>query len=241
MLDLQPNGSLSREQHDQSFVHSGKRVSDAFDSSFDPTTNVDFLSAEVERITQRVERGNGHHPHGLVRLRLREVEDLLKQGKAQEAANVPQKSIDLLRGRSDVEYLLACALEWSSVAALADADFAVSREHIEEAVSIRRDALSNDGETSQSLRDLSASIGRAGDIRREAGDLAGAAASYEESLDLSRQLVDGYGETPQLLHDLSISLGRIGDVRRAAGDLAGAAAADEESKILRHRLKNRSA
>ena len=78
------------------------------------------------------------------------------------------------------------------------------------------------GETPQSLRDLSLSLSRIGDVRRAAGDPAGATASYEESLALGRRLVDGYGETPQSLRDLSVSLSRIGDVRRAAGDLAGA-------------------
>ena len=207
VLDLQSSGGLSSEQHDQNLAHDGKSLSDGFDFSFDQTTDVDFLSAEVERIARRVERGNGHHPHGLVRLRLREVEGLLKQGKTQEAADVAQKNIDLLRGRSDAKYLLAYALEWSSVAALADGDFAVSREHIEEAVRIRRDALSNHRETAQSLRDLSISLwaepAMSGArpviwrVRRT---------SYEESLALDRRLVDGYGETAQSLRDLSVSL-----------------------------------
>ena len=104
------------------------------------------------------------------------------------------------------------ALVWSSVAALADGDIAVSLEHIEEAVEIRRSALSVYGATPQSLRGLSVSLSRMGDVRREAGELAAATEAHEEALVVRRRLVADYGETPQSLRDLSVSLSRMGDV-----------------------------
>ena len=53
------------------------------------------------------------------------------------------------------------------------------------------------GETPQALRDLSVSLDRLGDVQRETGEVAAAAAAYEESLALDRRLLDAYGETPQ--------------------------------------------
>ena len=74
------------------------------------------------------------------------------------------------------------------------------------------------GETPESLRDLSISLDRVGDVRRAAGELASATVAYEESLALRRRLVDAYGETPRSLRDLSISLDKVGDVRREIGE-----------------------
>ena len=78
------------------------------------------------------------------------------------------------------------------------------------------------GETPQALRDLSISLDRLGDVRRETGEVAAATAAHEESLVLCRRLLDAYGETPQALRDLSVSLDRLGDVRRATGEVAAA-------------------
>ena len=83
----------------------------------------------------------------------------------------------------------------------------------EESLALVRRLVDAYGETPESLRDLSISLNRVGDVRGAAGELASATAAHEESLALDRRLVDAYGETPGSLRDLSISLDRVGDVR----------------------------
>ena len=236
VLDLQPTRDYSIKRIEGDSFDAGETRNSVRDVSFDSSSKVGLSSAEAERITRRIESGQGYHPHGLARIRLREVESLLKQGRTHEAADVARKTVDLLRRRPDAERLLAEALVRSSEAALADGDIAVSLERSEEAVTIRRNVLIADGETSKSLRDLSVSLNNVGDVRWAAGELASATAVHEESLALRRRLVDAYGETPESLRDLSVSLGRVGDVRWAAGELASATAAHEESLALDRRL-----
>jgi tetratricopeptide (TPR) repeat protein len=102
-----------------------------------------------------------------------------------------------------------------------------------EALALARRLRDQVGETPQTLRDLSISLDRVGDVRREVGDLAAAGAALEESLALARRLRDQVGETPQTLRDLSISLDKVGDLRREMGDLAAAATVYEEAAELR--------
>ena len=87
----------------------------------------------------------------------------------------------------------------------------------EESVALGRRLLAAYGEAPQSLRDVSVSLDRLGDVRREAGDLTAATIVFEESLALDRRVLDAYGEMPQALRDLSVSLDRLGDIRRQGG------------------------
>ena len=236
VLDLQPISESSINRIERDGFDTGETRNSVRGVSFDLSSKVGFSSAEAERIARKIENGESYHPHGLARIRLLEVESLLKRGRTHEAADVARKTVDLLRKRPDAERLLAEALVRSSEAALVDGDIAVSLEHSEAAVKIRRNILIADGEMPRSLRDLSISLDRVGDVRRAAGELASATVAHEESLALVRRLVDAYGETPESLRDLSISLNKVGDVCGAAGELASATAAYEESLALGRRL-----
>ena len=206
VLDLQPISESSINRIERDGFDTGETRNSVRGVSFDLSSKVGFSSAEAERIARKIENGESYHPHGLARIRLLEVESLLKRGRTHEAADVARKTVDLLRKRPDAERLLAEALVRSSEAALVDGDIAVSLEHSEAAVKIRRNILIADGEMPRSLRDLSISLDRVGDVRRAAGELASATVAHEESLALVRRLVDAYGETPESLRDLSISL-----------------------------------
>jgi hypothetical protein len=88
------------------------------------------------------------------------------------------------------------------------------------------------GESPQTLRDLSVSLDKLGDVRQQAGEREEARFALEESLRLDRQLLKTYGRTPQTLNDLSISLKKVTDIRRELGDEAGAKEASEELRGL---------
>jgi len=91
----------------------------------------------------------------------------------------------------------------------------------------------------ETLRDVSVSLERVGDIARQRGDLEGAEQAYGESLDLGRRIVERVGETPETLRDVSVSLERVGDIARQRGDLEGAEQAYGESLDLRRRIVER--
>jgi len=101
---------------------------------------------------------------------------------------------------------------------------------------IARHRLQQYGDSPQALRDLSVTLDRVGDVRREAGDLSGAQEAYTESLEISRRLLQLYGDSPLALRDLSVSLDNVGDVRREAGDVSGAQGAYTESLEISRRL-----
>jgi|UPI00036D65FF tetratricopeptide (TPR) repeat protein len=93
----------------------------------------------------------------------------------------------------------------------------------------------NTDETLESLRDLSVSLKKAGNILLAQGKLEQAAQAYEESLKIARNLVTRIGETPESLRDLFVSLDKTGDILLAQGKLEQAAQAYEESlKIARN-------
>ena len=202
----------------------------------DASINVEFALAEIDRITRRSADNENHRAHGLARIHLRAIEGLLQQGRTHDAVDVAAKTLTLLRERRIGGRLLAEALVWSSEAARADDDVALSLEHLIEAVEIGRNLLSADDETPQALRDLSVSLNKVGDAHREAGELAAATSAHEESLGLCRRLLEAHGETPQALRDLSVSLDNVGDARLAAGELAAATSSYQESLGLRRRL-----
>jgi hypothetical protein len=67
------------------------------------------------------------------------------------------------------------------------------------------------GETPESLRDLSVSLIKVGDVWAAQRQWQDALACYQESLQVRRQIVAEFGKTPESLRDLSVSLtGRSG-------------------------------
>jgi tetratricopeptide (TPR) repeat protein len=106
----------------------------------------------------------------------------------------------------------------------------------EEALALTRQLRQLLGDTPETLRDLSVSLERVGDVQRARGELQAASASFEESLALARQLRQLLGDTPESLRDISVSLNFVGDVQRARGELQAASASYEESLALARQL-----
>jgi tetratricopeptide (TPR) repeat protein len=92
------------------------------------------------------------------------------------------------------------------------------------------------GENRESLRDVSVSLIRVGDMAQARGDLEGAHAAYVESLEVSRRVVSVFGENRESLRDVSVSLDRVGDMAQVRGDLEGANAAYVESLEVSRRV-----
>jgi hypothetical protein len=82
--------------------------------------------------------------------------------------------------------------------------------------------------TPASLRDLSMSLARVGDLSISEGDRAGARLAFEQSLGIARDLAKRLG-TPASLRDLSVSLERVGDLSLSEGDREGARVAYSEA------------
>ena len=158
----------------------------------------------------------------------------MQQGRTHDAVDVAAKTLTLLRERRIGGRLLAEALVWSSEAARADDDVALSLEHLTEAVEIGRNLLSADDETPQALRDLSVSLNKVGDAHREAGELAAAATLYEEALTPLRAILNNYAQTPRrTFQDLMTTiLGKLEDVAEARGDRVASAAYRRERKEI---------
>ena len=120
-------------------------------------------------------------------------------------------------------YLAAGAV--SDALELADAGLAIARTLAEA-----------DPGNGMARGDLSATLQRAGDVKFQAGDRAGAQSAYEESLTIDRALAEDTPGNAPAQRDLSVSLIKVGDVKLQAGDRAGAVGAYEESLAIRRTL-----
>ena len=209
-----------------------ERESAVPDPSFDTAIDVDFALAEARRIEGKPK----YDPRSHARVLLRAVEGLLARDRAGEAVETAHRALRILRAAPAPGRLLPEALEWTGKAERVNGDVAAAETHLDEAVSGWQSLIDNDGESPQTLRDLSVSLGSLGDVRRKSGALATATEAFEESLALHRRLLEAMGETPQALRDLFVILGRVGDVRLERGELAAATEAFEESLALARRL-----
>lgn len=124
---------------------------------------------------------------------------------------------------------------WSS--SQTSADHAGARAAFAEFVGIARGLASSVG-TPESLRHLSASLNRIGDVDRDQGDRARARAAFEESLGIARDLVTRVG-THESLRDLCVSLDKVGHLALEEGNLEDARAAFDESLPIRRDLASR--
>jgi tetratricopeptide (TPR) repeat protein len=105
-----------------------------------------------------------------------------------------------------------------------------------QALQLSRQLLELTGEAPQSVRDLSVSLDKVGNVALDLGQLEEARSAYCESLQLRRQLLELTGEAPQSLRDLSVSLDNVGDVARDLGQLEEARSAYQESLRLSRQL-----
>lgn len=100
---------------------------------------------------------------------------------------------------------------WSAVDSLREAGRLTDAGQVaDEALIVARNR--RDESTPETLRDLSVSLDKVGDVARDLGDLDAARAVYEESLALRQQLRSALGDTPQALRDLSVSQQKIADL-----------------------------
>lgn len=120
-----------------------------------------------------------------------------------------------------------------------DGSLLTALETAREVVDRFRVLHAREGDTPQSLRDLSVSLERLGDVELDAGNLMAATTAYRECLELDRRQRMRQGDTPQVLRDLSISLQKLGDVEREAGQLSVATEAYRESLELSRQLRER--
>ncbi len=174
---------------------------------------------------------------------LAEARALALLARAEEAVGDPAAAADhieqaiYLARRLGEDLVPIGWLDTAGSMAHARKDLAAALAFYNEVEVIARKRWTSGGDAPKTLRDLSVSLERVGDIRGENGDLAAATAAYEESLTLRRRLRELRGDTPEALRDLTVSLHRVGNIRRNSGDLAAAAAAYEESLTLCRRLR----
>ncbi len=83
-----------------------------------------------------------------------------------------------------------------------------------------------------SLRDLSLSLNKVGEVKELIGKYEEARAAYSESVALRRKINAAIGETPQGMHDLSVSLDKLGGVNQSLGEYEAARAVYLESLTL---------
>jgi hypothetical protein len=86
------------------------------------------------------------------------------------------------------------------------------------------------------LRDLSLSLGRVGDLRRDGGDREGALAAQSEALELARRIIATYGQTRQAVSDLVFSLEQTASALDQLGRTAEAGEVRQEAAAISARL-----
>ena len=236
VLDLTPMSELVGGRTDRGNLEAQRTPDSAESGDPDIPVDIDFVGAEIERTLRIIRDNREFSPEGLVRGLGRAVAGHLYKGETRKAVDLAREAVDLLRARPRGNDLLAEALTLLSEAVRADGDIAASADQLDEAVMLRRNVLTADGETSYGLRGLAIGLNKAGDVRTESGDLEAATSAFEESLAICRRVLDVYGETSQALRDLAVSLERIGDIHRGAGELKAATSAFEESLALDRQL-----
>ena len=73
--------------------------------------------------------------------------------------------------------------------------------------------------------DVTVSLERIADIKRQTGDSMGALAAYEEGLAIRRHLAEQDRADGERQRSVAVALGKICDVKRQIGDVQGATAA----------------
>lgn len=99
----------------------------------------------------------------------------------------------------------------------------------------RRHAANEPADTA-TLRNLSITLNKLGDLAVAQGDLAGALRCFTEGKIIAERLANSDPENAAPQRDLSVSVGRLGDLAVAQGDLAGALHYFTQGKIITERL-----
>ncbi len=189
---------------------------------------------EAQAALHRLEGMPSPDANALARLHMYMASALLADDRASEATEHADKAVANARENTRIR---AQALTVAAHAKLRESnDVSAALQHLQHATGVWRSILNRDGETPQTLRDLSLSLDEMGRIREVAGETDAARAIYEESLAIDRGLTETVGETPQTLRDLAFSLIRVGGVHESAGVTDMAKAAYEEALEIRRGL-----
>ena len=237
VVELRPSRTVSSGgiNRDSPLPRESHRETDSIQP--DASVDVGFGLAEADRIGRRIEGVQGHNRHGLARILLRAVEGLLEQGKTKDAVERARRAVATLRGRSDGEHVLADALSSLGEAARADGDIPVALECLEESLVIRRRLLDAQGETSQTLRDLSIILERLGGVRRAAGNIDAAVSDYEEALVFRRKAVMQHGQPRRrALQDLLATVRTLEDIAEQNGDHVARDRFEQERRAVEKQL-----
>jgi len=225
VLDLPGNEGRPATDHSNVSEEASKTADDP-----EHVTSVE----EAQAALHRLEGMPSPDANALARLHMYMASALLADHRASEATEHADKAVANARENTRIR---AQALTVAAHAKLREAnDVSAALEHLQHATGVWRSILNRDGETPQTLRDLSLSLDEMGRIREAAGEMDAARAIYEESLAIDRGLTETVGETPQTLRALSVSLGRLGGIHEHAGETAAAKAVYEESLAIDRRL-----
>ena len=225
VLDLPGNEGRSTTDHSNVSEEASKAADDP-----EHVTSVE----EAQAALHRLEEMPSPDANALARLHMYMASALLADDRASEATEHADKAVTNARENTR---LRAQALTVAAHAKLREAnDVSAALQHLQHATGVWRSILNRDGETPQTLRDLSLSLDEMGRIREAAGETDAARAIYEESLAIDRGLTETVGETPQTLRDLAFSLVRVGGVHESAGATDMAKAAYEEALAIRRGL-----
>ena len=224
VLDLP--GNEGSPATDRSIVSELSKVND----DVEHVTSVEEAHAALRRLEDKP----APDANSLARLQMYMASALLADERANDAAEHADRA---LAGAAGNTRLRAQVLTVAARAKLrAHNDAAAALQHLLEAIGVWRSILSRDGETPQTLRDLSLSLDEIGHIHEIAGEMDAAKAAYEESLTIDRGLAKMVGETPQTLGDLTISLIRVGGVYEALGKADFAKTAYDEALAIQRSL-----
>ena len=225
VLDLPGNEGRATTDH--------SNVSEEASKAADDPEHVASVE-EAQAALHRLEGMPSPDANALARLHMYMASALLADDRASEATEHADKAVANARENTRIR---AQALTVAAHAKLREAnDVSAALQHLQHATGVWRSILNRDGETPQTLRDLSLSLDEMGRIREAAGETDAARAIYEESLAIDRGLTETVGETPQTLRDLAFSLVRVGGVHESAGATDMAKAAYEEALEIRRGL-----
>jgi tetratricopeptide (TPR) repeat protein len=202
----------------------------------------------ITRKLAAADPGNADWQHGLS-VSLNRVGDVrLAAGDGAGALAAYEESLGVRRklaaadpDNTDWQHGLSVSLKNVGYTRLAAGDRPGALAVYEESLAIARKLIAIDPgngnrDNVQGQRDLSTSLTSVGDLRRAAGDSAGALEAYEESLGVVRQLAAVDHDDTQSQRNLSSILGKVGDIHRAAGEQPAALAAYEESLGVMRKL-----
>ena len=186
VLDLPGNEGRPATDHSNVSEEASKAADDP-----EHVTNVE----EAQAALHRLEGMPSPDANALVRLHMYMASALLADDRASEATEHADKAVANARENTRIR---AQALTVAAHAKLREAnDVSAALEHLQHATGVWRSILNRDGDTPQTLRDLSLSLDEVGRIREAAGETDAARAIYEESLAIDRGLTETVGETPQ--------------------------------------------